>query len=81
MLFFKTFSPQEPRDPLLPEARGQAANAGVQVSEKYFFLFLNNNICHFKKHRSAKNTQMEAVYDVSTIKRKTQLFRDFLLKK
>ncbi len=48
MLFLKIFSPQEPRDPLLPEARGQAANAGVQVSEKKHFLFLNNNICHLK---------------------------------
>ena len=37
MLFLKIFSPQEPRDPLLPEARGQAANAGVQVSEKKTF--------------------------------------------
>ena len=34
-----------------------------------------------KTRRSAKNTQMEAVYDVSTTESKTQLFRDFSPKK
>ncbi len=34
-----------------------------------------------KTRRLAKNTQMEAVYDVSTTESKTQLFRDFSPKK